>query len=317
MKGILWGVVIAIALVVLVIGGIVFYRRGTPDAPTKASSPAKLKRKDFPKDLPPLFTPESPEADATSRYSRAFDFYKQNEELLKKDPPAEDPEFNKLADQLVDMFIDAMKAGQVSKPFLDDRILLKPGEYGDDTMVRMPTIVMNRGAMYAELKQNDKAVQAARAIAALGLRAFQNSVRLHNRLWGLRMTSSAAAGIGLWSTPSEPDKFKAWDQAAQDLEKFFAGKQETINQLDPKSVADIIGFAERDDDLTFRVEATLWLGVIKFRPARAGDSMSRWRGNARIITKALADLKNGREKIVADAAAAADKFTKADRKKMR
>ncbi len=74
-------------------------------------------------------------------------------------------------------------------------------------------------------------------------------------------------------------------------------------------VADTVNIARNDEDLTFRVAATLNLGVLKFSPGS--------KGNDRLIKQTLDELKNDPNPLVAEAAAKAQAVSREEMNRMR
>jgi len=80
-----------------------------------------------------------------------------------------------------------------------------------------------------------------------------------------------------------------------------------LKSLRPQ-IGDLINIARNDKDLTFRVEATLQLGVVKFNP--------KTRGNLKAITSAIEDAKASEDPAISAAGNAAEAFTKEEMRKL-
>lgn len=295
-------VIVFLAILVGVVG---FY--GFPQSPTIATRPEKLVKLSLPADLP-LFTPTQPAADGAEFYSQALQFYQDHHDEFSRDVPRP-----QVADELTDLLISAMNCGKVRRGFLDDRILMEPGAlpgFGD-ALEQIPAVVLRRGQAKFDEGDKDRALQSAHAIWVLGKRAYSDNIRLYNRRTGLDIMTIAGAHVFQWSPDEDSSQHSAlttWARKLDEISDAFNDKDTLINRIDPH-VGDLLNIALNDEDVAFRVEAILKLGVVKFSPGT--------RGNDRVIRRTIAQAAKDPDPLIAKAGAAADEFTLDQLRKLR
>ncbi len=301
------GIILSVVLVLLVsVIGTVAYR-GIADDPTSRTAPEKLVKVALPAGLPAVFTPDEPNADATPAYQQAVAYYKAHTKEL-------DPQkFSaRAADELAALLITGLKAGKVSTPLFDDMIPVVPGalpEFGDALEV-IPAVVLGRAAQLEKAGDKAGAELATLAVFAFSQRLFENSVRLYIRNVGLG--NLPAAGMQLYplldGQPAKQEALAKWGTAVESIGKSWDERLQFVLGVRPQ-IADLIVLATKDPEMTFRLEAVLKLGVMKFN---AGG-----RGNRRVLADAIETLKNDPDPVIAYAAKAADEFTIEQMRKMK
>jgi hypothetical protein len=293
------GIILSVVLVILVsVVGTIAYR-GIADDPTPRTAPEKLVKVALPAGLPAVFTPDEPSADATPVYQQAVAYYKAHTKEL-------DPQkFNsRAADELAALLVTGMKAGKVSTPLFDEMIPVVPGalpEFGDALEV-IPAVVLGRAAQLEKAGDKAGAELNTLAVFAFSQRLFENSVRLYIRNVGLG--NLPAAGMQLYplldDQPAKQEALAKWGKAVEGIGKTWDDRLQFVLSVRPQ-IADLIVLSLHDQDMTFRLEAVLKLGVMKFN---AGG-----RGNRRVLADAIATLQNDPDPVIAYAAKAADEFT--------
>jgi hypothetical protein len=159
----------------------------------------------------------------------------------------------------------------------------------------------------------DLAKAKAVALAALAMgRQFTDERRLAAMVVvGIEIQKQAT---GLLQTIYDSSTPKPGDQAViaacesygrelGDLFDFYVRKLEIVHDEHP-APGDIFNLAENDQDLAWRVQGVLELGLVKFVAGKRGDK----RRVAELINK----FKHDSDPLIVSAADAADKFTKAD-----
>lgn len=302
-KGLLISAVLALAFVALV----VLIARGTADRPTKRTSAENLKKIALPPGLPIMFTSSQADKDAGEAYLHAISFYDKNRSVFNQGTPPV-----VLVDQLVQRLIDAKEAGRVPMGFLDQDIPMQPvarPDFDDALEIispppwTLPVVALERADQLMELGRTDRAFLIAQSVWALGQRLFGRNVRLINRLAGLDiMTTASQTMTSMTVMMAEGDKkLAAWDEAIDQVHAQWEPKIDVVRGVTPH-IGDLIKLSQSDKDLTFRVAATLHLGVVKFNP--------RSRGNVRAIRKRIQAAMQSDQPMVARAATVAEGFTR-------
>jgi len=308
-----------VLVVVAAAAGVLISTLGQPDAPTEASSEAMLARRGFAESMPTL-APGDQGGDAADDYRRAIALYLENADRLKGgDPPAE------IVDRLARHLLEAMQRRHCAAGFLDEQVPLKPGgrpEY-EDAPFRVGQIVLDealRLVQPVEGEQGDSgrpagaatSVAGARrserlmlAVWTLGRRLFEQNVRIAPRKTGLALLQNAAVR---YETAFGPDAahftmLKQWADRASQINVEWERKIAAIQQQ-KGNAGDLIRIAEEDEDVGFRVMATLRLGAAQW--------LDRRPPNLGAIEAALKRLSRSREPLISRAAAAAKSVTRQD-----
>ncbi len=292
----------ALILLVLAVAGYFLYRR-LPDSPTAATAPEQLQKATLPPKLPAIFQSEDAAGDAGAAYDEVFKFYVNDIAEYKDQPiPAT------ASDKLINLLGEAMRAGKMRDSYLDELVPMQMGldvrpEYGSALELGgIPRIVLTRAEELKKAGDDAKVLYACRALWALGQRAFENNVRLENRQAGLSIMLSAGTEMygvaGL--QPGLGACLEIWAAALRKVQDAWNTKIQTIHNVRPQ-IGDLINIARHDQDGTFRIEATRWLGIAKFIP--------RHSGNARAIAAAIEAAKSDPDVRVVEAGKAAEAFT--------
>lgn len=293
------GILISVVILASVGAFVFFSTGGVADLPTSATSTAKLERVVRPAALVPLYTSDEPDEDADARYRDLLAFYRENKQALDRPAPPDN-----LIHELQIRLDDARRAGQVPDGFLDDEIPVEPvGQpHYEAALETISRLVLERAGRRLEAGEERDAQQAAEAVGALGERLYEKSARLWNRWHGVGMLKGA---LNILSDLAEhqPDlspKVEAWVAHLRAVDAAWEGKTLLLRSLRPH-IGDLLNLAKNERDPTFRIEAVLNLGLVKFKPGH--------RGNARAIQAAIEAAKADADPRIAAAGRAADAYT--------
>ncbi len=299
-----WGLLVAL-IIVLIIGGIgTLSYLGVADGPSRNTAPDTLKPVKLPADLPPLYKSADPGGDANAAYQKLFDFYLANKENFRSENPSPAN-----IEKLTDLMIAAKDAGRVTQPFLDDQVPLEPGNPTpkfQDALERGAQLVGTHAIDLYSRDQNQRAHDAATAVLALGQRAYENAQRLYPRYQGL-IYMEGAAQILAANEPENKDA-EAWTSPLRKMLRAWEAKTEVLYVFNPH-LGDLVNVAVNDQDLTFRVAATLRLAIAKFKPGH--------RGNLRAINNAIAKAKASDKPLLQQAGQVAEAFTVEEMRRMK
>lgn len=300
---------IVISLLIVVMLGLLLYLKlgGSPDRPTPATTaPGALDKMTLPADLPTVFEPTNPQADATELYAKAFDFYEANQSRLGSS--GADPQ---VLDQLIDLLIEAMQAGKVKPGFMDDRTPLEPGIH----LGPMKTAAGIGTAIFENadrIKQRDaeRGRLAVLAVWALGQRAFEDNIIFENRSAGIGNMVGAATRFMHWQAdfPEEWSRMDRWADALTEFSLGWNRKYELLRNSRPK-IGDILQVAVYDKDPTFRVMALQRLGMLQYNPGTEA--------NLRAIKSVIDKARSDEHPLISRVAEEAHAFTKEQFHRMR
>ncbi|MCE9591072.1 MAG: hypothetical protein K8S99_11165 [Planctomycetes bacterium] len=271
------------------------------DDGTRLTDDANLVKMTLPDNLSPVFVSEHPDAVANPLYQTVIQFYRDNRRAFGAgdNPP------DNLSDELAKLLTDAMNAGRVSAPMFDSQFEMKPqgeAEFGD-ALEQVASITMTYASKLAEQKDEARALRIYMANWALGQRCFQYNTRLYPRQFGLSLMMEAG---GLMSPlvekrPELTLSLPAWAAALKAIDAVWTPKDRNILAKLIPPVGDLLRVAEADQDISFRVEAVLMLGMAKFNPGTTG--------NLNAIKALIEKYKTDSDPMIAQAAAAADALT--------
>lgn len=302
------GIILSVILLAFILLISVMLGLSPADSPTSLSSAEKLQKASLPADLPPLYISDNPNAVANEKYKAAFDFYRENKRRFDYgDAPVQ---FN---DQLAALLIEGMKAERVVPPLFDNQMAMKPQgdtEFGDALEV-VPGIAIQYALTLMDKGDDTYALQVCQAVFALGHRAFLHDTRKYPRQTGLGIMEDSGTLMARFmeKKPELEAPLNAWAKAITAINEKWLPKDQKIISVAKPPVADLIRVAREDQDPTFRVEATLTLGIAKFN---AGH-----KGNLAAINEAIAELKNDPNPMVAQAAASAEAYTVEEMRRLR
>lgn len=284
------------AFTLVIVISIIMMALGTPDPATTATADAYLKIQKPSADLPAV-CPPGEAGDAGTIYQQAFDYYKQHQvELNGRRPPAGPIQ------HLRDMLVQAVGRRDVTDGFADQSIPLEPGATPDwgNAPTRMADLIC-RGA---KEQNSDDARQSFLGVWALGQRLFEHNVRLFPRRTGMGAMETAAmyAPVVLGKDSPVTQAMAKWNTQLLKINDAWQNKVDGVFKYDP-SVGDLLRVAELDEDRTFRLEAVLQMGVVRWTKANN-------RGDLRAIRNALAGYVHDKDPLIAAAAKAANAMTR-------
>lgn len=272
------------------------------DAPTSATTGDKLNALAFPQELAQAVLGQPNHDNATPFYDKAFGFY-----LAQRDPwNLQNPD-EKLVVQLAQFIVQAHASGQIDPGFLDDHLPVQCGFYVrsslEDALEVVPSYVLTHAWTISESPDQQKqAAKEVQAILTLGWRAFHDNTRLYHRRTGLTMIVSCADMLAQWPQHSSltPEQCEQLKRQAQHIIRVWDAKTQRVGGAEPH-LGDLINVAANDQDLTFRVEAMLQLGILKHAPNH--------RGNLRAMERLIAQCKQGEQPLLQTAAQAAEAYS--------
>jgi hypothetical protein len=302
------GIIISLFIVAALAAALIFSVFGAlnpSDERTLDSRDEVMVKQEMPAKAPPLFTPKNPDADAGAAYAKAFDFYAANEKgVFSRDALKDNPTPDE-AGPLADLLIEAMDAGRFPRDLWDGQVPQMPAAFLDSSVPLQNVADIVANYAIAQYRKSDKARgnQAAKAVWAMGLRAFQENTRLRVRMVGLGILD-ATGPIFAFEEFATGIRVDEWLAPIADAKRLWLSKYEFVFAETP-NVADVIRVAELDKDPTWRYEAILKLGSLKFYPGKPEHQT----GNAKLIAQALERAKADPDPYIAQAAAAAEAIT--------
>ncbi|MFW6059067.1 MAG: hypothetical protein ACODAQ_02730 [Phycisphaeraceae bacterium] len=308
------GIAISTVILVAFVGVLVALNVGAaPSEPTDATSPEHLRRVALPGDLPAVHESidgQNGGGDAEPTYRAAIRHWRANESALSRQA-SERPEA--AVRELRERMVEAMGAGHVSEGFLDQYLPLAPaaGPRFDAALEWIQRIMLDEAERLVE-EANGAAAgrEAALAVWVMGRRAFEHNERLFNRRQGLAMMRAAGAVLGAHGAAMDIDTaaLSAWAAALEQVQSAWRPKLEVLLSIDPHA-ADLIRIAEQDEDRTFRIEATLRLGIAKYTADTEADREA--------AQGAIDALMASDDAKIAEAARAADALTRQELRRIR
>jgi len=308
------GILISAAIIAIITAVTIIGMRGVADRPHRTYS--LLEARTF-SNLSPLVDISS--GDASAAYEDMINYYKEFSSSLDTidDVPAD------LSERAIDFVIKAHEAGTITSAFIDKKIPMTPNakpDFGNAFQV-IGDVAMAR-AEELRLRENAdakaRAEKAAKAVFAMGYTLFEKSKRVPIRTQGIAIMTSGGTALYNWS--GEGNEFAAnvqkWTDALNSLiEDYWKQKSEVVYTLrlnTPElraTIGNLLEYAYDDKDYSWRIEAILALGRVKYMP-------NRGKGNDRAVRSCIEDLKGHKDPMIAEAAAAADKYTREDVKQM-
>lgn len=294
------GWIISIAAVLAILVALVVAMIIQPDPPTDATAAEHLVKVKLPDDLPPMFTPRSPAANASAIYRDVIGQYNSRRNMFEQGQDT-----TSQVESIADLLIKAMYAGIVEQGFLDSFIPVRVGEQPSfgDALEAIAGLSLDEAAARYDRDEQDDAVTLTLAVWALGQRAFTHNTRLYPRYTGLRLMHSAGQQLYAWSDDDAIDHelLLRWAEALDAVQLAWQEKVKLVMSVDPH-IGDLLNIAQHDEDKTFRVAATLRLGIIKYAPGH--------RGNSRAIQRAIDEAMADDDPMIARAGEAADDLTR-------
>lgn len=310
------GIILSAVIVVILVVVMLVATKVSVDERTSYSGPKTLVAQNFSK-LPALM--DLPAGDASAIYDEMISFYNQNSTALD----ALESVSVELEEKALDLIIKAAETGTVTAKYLDSKVPMVPNAVPDfkGAFQILAVVAMTRAKDLHDEKGNaakqERAIKGGKATFVLGHELFQKSNRLAVRNMGISIMMTSGEMLFQWAAEGDTlaKNLLLWTDAINQLNEHWRPKHEVVYSLRLKTadmratVGDLIAIAELDQDLSWRVEATLALGRAKFMPGSGPDNRA---GILAALTKLVAD----KEPLVADAAKVAEAFTKEDVKKM-
>ena len=126
------------------------------------------------------------------------------------------------------------------------------------------------------------------------------------RTTGLEIIKAAGTEIFNWSEDGSKlgADIVAWTDGLNKFESnYWIPKSEVVFSLKP-NIGDVLNVAMHDQDISWKLEATLALGRLKWN--------ARTTGNKKAILRAIEELKGSQDQLIREAAQIADAFTAED-----
>lgn len=297
-------VITAVTAVILLGLAVLLY--GQADGPTSKTNGAALALQTFADDLPALAKPGDPKADAAVFYEQAIATYAQNAEALPRTR-----KHDERVDGLCELLLQATAAGKVDDGFLDGHIpiaIRAQPDYGDAIENIYENVIVRAAELYTR-GDTAGARDLALAVWVFGRRLFEHNTLYYHRVVGLDMMESA--GSILFETAGkndslDPAALRAWSGAIKAIRDAWQPKLEIVMGIDPHP-GDLVNIALNDADRTFRIEATLRLGIHRYGADR---------GNRRAMNRAIAAAINGDDPMIARAGRAAEALTLEEKRRL-
>lgn len=290
-------VITAVTAVILLALAVLLY--GQADGPTSKTNAAALTLQSFADDLPALAEPGDPQADAAVFYERAITLYAANPDALPRTG-----KHDELVEGLCDLLLQATAAGNVDEGFLDGHIPIAIGaqpDYGDAIENIYEDVIVRSAELYTR-GDTAGARDLAVAVWVFGRRLFEHNTLYYHRVVGLDMMESAGSILFEMAAKDDlldPAALRAWSGAIKKVREAWQPKLEILLGIDPHP-GDLVNIAVNDPDRTFRIEATLRLGIHRYGADR---------GNSRAMNRAIAAAVAGDDPMIAEAGRAAEALT--------
>jgi hypothetical protein len=301
------GIFLSAAVVILFVMLLLLNRGEPATRPTSDSGSAMLALQAVPDNAPSLHTPANPDANGDEAYHRALSFFTEHEKVLGAVNVHDE-----LAEQWGALFVEAAKAGRVSEGFLDKSSSMTPVARGpySAALQEAPRVVLSRAQTLFDQGHKQRAIEMGRAMWALGLRGYTKNNRANERflsLWCMEMAHDALRDW-LGEDGDEAKALKFWGSHIQTMNRSFKHKYELLMRQGP-NIGDVIRIANEDQDPTFRMEATLKLGVLQFAPKN--------KANLKLMQQTFERNRKDANPLVAKAAAEAQAMTVDQIRRMR
>lgn len=299
------GIFLSAAIVVLFVMLLLLNRGEPATKPTAETGPDQLKLIALPGGASSVFKPARPEANGDALWHKALGHFDGHAQTLTSLPVPESA-----AKAWADLIAAAAEAGQVSERFLDQDTPLRAAAMGKhcDALQHAPVVVLTYGQTLFDQGKKEQAISLAREIWALGYHTYTRNLRLRERFLGLWCLANASDALKSWLEGDEAVDMEKMDRQINDANKRFEGKFKLLMTVDPNR-GDVIRLANHDEDPSFRAEAMLKLGVLKFNPGN--------KANEKLMMQTFAAGKADKNPHVAAAAAAAEALTLEEMKRMR
>lgn len=279
---------------------------GQADGPTSVTNERAMALQTFPADLPVLSEPGEPNTDAAGFYERAILLYAENTDALTRTR-----KYDERVDGLCGLLLQAAAAGKVEAGFMDGHIPVTIGaqpDYGDAIENIYEYVIVRAAELYT---RGDTAGgrDLALAVWVFGGRLFAHNTLYYHRVVGLDMMESAGSILFEMAEKDDsldPAALRAWSAAIKDIRSAWQPKLEIVMGIDPHP-GDLVNIALNDADRTFRVEATLRLGIHRYGADR---------GNRRAMQRAIAAAINSDDPMIAEAGRAADALTLEEKRRL-
>ena len=292
---------------VITIAGAVTWQLTSGDRPSAATQGEALKKQELLEATQPLKLSVDASADATPLYQALIELYDQYPGVLP-DTKAHD----ELTEKASALLVEAARAGRVEHGFIDRHIPVEIGAtpgFEDAVEVLYEIAVIESANRYAR-GETGPAKELAIAVWVLGERMFNHNDRLYSKIVGLDAMESA--GSVLFEIAGNDPLLNAEDlRAASEritaIRRAWQPKLQIVMGVSPP-IGDLVQIAEHDEDLAFRVEATLRLGI--FQHAAGGI------GNKRMVRRAIGRAVESNNEMIAQAGLAAQALTLEEKRRL-
>jgi len=278
------------------------------DPPTRATSPDRLEAMTLGDDFPRLYEITNVSDSALAHYEAAGGYYAQNRSAFQNRKPAQEH-----IDVLAGHFIKAMHAGQMRDGFLDSqtRIGVMVGQIDNMMPYAAGALSSYLRDQFEDETLTEEDVQIAMALFAFGERCFRHNTLLQHRMAGLEYMNDGLGYVNNWDLEKNgrtSDKSNLASDRYIPIIEAWPHKLKIVMDTDPY-VGDLLNIAKNDQDMTWRIAATQRLGIAKFTDGN--------KGNRRAIASYLAQARQADNRLLAEAARAADELTREEFRRLR
>lgn len=284
------------------------YTRDVADSPTELTRAEHLKAFDSSK--LPMFPGKAGTGDGSAALDLLVKEWEANGDTLKAQYEDDSP--LTAGQRVAGIFVQFFEAGPPSSAALDALAPLRPRAYCQIEFHILAGIAMRQAEAILETDR-PMAKRIATAVFTTGMWMFAKARRLPVKGMALIV---ALEGLDRLSNWSKEDKelspaANAWFAAITAYQDLYNRKFDLVYSIETKeggkqkNYGDLLRVCFEDQDLAWRIEATLSLGIAKFAPHRG-------RANDLAIRNAIERLKSDKEPLVANAAAIAEKVTSKD-----
>jgi hypothetical protein len=225
--------------------------------------------------LPKLFEPNT--GDATLVFEEVCAYGVANKKQLEAAGDHARDENSEFGERSIELILKLHAAGTVPAKELDKSTPVAVSAvptFGDGPLL-VALCALKRAE--AQLKNDPvRAEKVAAAVWCLGTTMFDKSRRYPIRMLGLTAIEMVVEFMDTFTkgqTTQQRKNVEEWVKGLPDwISSYWAPKLAVTKAFRPVSFGDLVKMSEEDKDMSWRIEATLTLGRMKFKPGRSsGD----------------------------------------------